>query len=261
MSVKDKEKIGIYIVAKFLNKEIFRKMHNLFKDKKLKIVTTPEVIKAINPDEWQNFLFINENDILNKLFIEEKINILGNVGWYYQQFLKYKIVLTAPEEDVHIIDGDSILNPSLSKPMMLATTGRVSYNKYSNFSKIALGDYCKKYSFVTNQMVFNKKILREMLDFIENHNEKNWMDISVDIMKDNKDSIFSEYQLYGNYIYLRKKIKPTHIKVFRRMDCVKSSITKALEKYELVAYEPQHATGALRIIRANILYRLGISLG
>ncbi len=235
---------------------------NKFISHAIHVVTTADEIRINRKNNWSNVNLIDENTILNKIDIQKKLQSIGNVGWYYQQFLKYKTVLSVSEEHVHIIDGDSITTEKWTRSGFLASTGKSSYKKYKYFSRLAIGFSCKQYSFVTNQMVFSKSMLKEMLDLITAERiGKDWLDILIEIITNNENAVFSEYQLYGDYIYCKKGIKPNIIKVFRRMDCINDTPDNALKKYGLIAYEPQHKTGYLRYFRANILYKLGWTLG
>lgn len=252
---------SIYIISKKINKITVDYAKENYGNREIYIVTTRNE-KSI----WENLNFdsvkiIDENEILDKKIFETKMKDLDNIGWFYQQFLKYYTVLYANDDNIHIIDGDSIVNPELSKLGILVTTGKSTYKKYSLFSKIVLNYDNEKYSFVTNQMVFNKDKLNKMLTEIEKNNNKSWMDVFICVMKKNSEAIFSEYQLYGNYIQATEGANPIKVKVFRRMDCLKINLRDALNKYEIIAYEPHHRTGIMRVMRAKIYYKLGVSLG
>jgi hypothetical protein len=83
----------------------------------------------------------------------------------------------------------------------------------------------------------------------------------MNFLEKNPDSEFSEYQNYA--VWLQHKIKSSGslIKVFRRHDLVNEDPLESLKKYDLVAFENGHKTDLLRIIRARLLYALGVNLG
>lgn len=252
---------NIYLISKSINEIVLSSISELYKEKLIKVVTTPEVLRIVSQKKWPNFLFINENQILDKEKFQKKLSGIESVGWYYQQFLKYHTVLSAPENNVHIVDGDSIVKPLWSLNGVLATTGKLAYPKYTVFSELVLNHECNKYSFVTNQMVFNKELLKQMIFEIELIFTDQWENVFIGIMKNNGDAMFSEYQLYGNYVLMTQSVELRKMKVFRRMDRIKADPKIALDKYDLIAYEPQHKTGILRHLRANIYYRMGFTLG
>ena len=80
-------------------------------------------------------------------------------------------------------------------------------------------------------------------------------------MLNNKDAVFSEYQLYADYVVHGRRIDVHHVRVFRRMDCVKDTAAKGLLKYDVIAYEPHHVTDIVRKYRIVLLYKLGLTLG
>ena len=91
--------------------------------------------------------------------------------------------------------------------------------------------------------------------------QMNWIDAISNILKENEELMFSEYQLYSEYAIASKKHEMKKISVFRRMDLISGSIIKAQKKYQVVSFEQQHKTTFFRILRAKLYYSLGISLG
>lgn len=210
----------------------------------------------------KNLNKINDNDILDFNQLKEKLE-LERFGWYYQQFLKYQVVLTLDGEEFLIIDGDTAIKNTLAKSDTLFTTGKYTVENYSNLYKMLFPNHkLNGNSFVTNQMVFRKSFLKELIGEIEKNNSKNWIEILSCLVKENKNFMFSEYQTYAEYILNRNEnIKINPIKVFRRMDLITDSTQNALKKYDILAYENHHKTGILRVLRAKIYYIFGMSIG
>lgn len=114
---------------------------------------------------------INDNFFLDKQNISnlfKKYNFNGRVGWYFQQFLKYKIVLDIEGEDFLIIDGDTMCSSNLIRKNLLCYTGKQKYLSYYNFYKILFPEHkLSNLFFITNQMYFKKEYLKIMLKEIE----------------------------------------------------------------------------------------------
>jgi hypothetical protein len=55
------------------------------------------------------------------------------------------------------------------------------------------------YTFVSHQMLFNKFMCSDMLDYIENIHNKYWCDAIVANLDFNENSNMSEWDLYANY--------------------------------------------------------------
>jgi hypothetical protein len=159
-----------------------------------------------------------------------------------------------------IIDGDSILRDDIDFNQ-LYTTGRDVPEGYRLFNNKLLGQgYGKEsISYITNQMLFERSVLVDMLNNLGG--EKSWMNEVIDKINKNPKLMFSEYQLYAEYLLQMKSIRCNKLKVFRRFDCISSSVERALQKYDLIAYERQHKTGLIRYLRANLLYIFSKELG
>jgi hypothetical protein len=219
--------------------------------------------KAIDSKyNYPNLTKINDDEVLNYDKLKRNLK-LERFGWYYQQFLKYQSVLTLEGEDFLIIDGDTILSSSFAKRNTLFTTGRKTVEKYSNLYKYLFPEhslYGK--SFITNQMVFNKKTLKKMIFDIEKNSKNKWIYAISDLVKNDPDKLFSEYQVYAEYVLNQKRnIVINKTSVFRRMDLINDSVENAIKKYDILAYEPRHETSFLRILRAKFYYFIGRGIG
>ena len=94
------------------------------------------------------------------------INKTNRPNWYFQQFLKYKIVTTLDYDLVHIVDGDSFLDEKLLfvQHTLYYTNKNVEIN-YRNFiTKINPRCDIQKKNFITNQICFSRKRLLLLLD-------------------------------------------------------------------------------------------------
>ena len=217
----------------------------------------------VSPDSKGEFVCsietVNDNFYLRYDDVKSKLSGL-RVGWYYQQFLKYSIVLNRPERYVLIVDGDSVLSDGIDFSCLYSTMRTVP-SSYRSFNKEMLGpDFGEeKRSFITNQMMFDSLILKDMIGQLGGSDT--WIDKVVTILKKNSNMHFSEYQMYAEYCLIRNNGKYKKLRVFRRFDCISEGMDAGLKKYNLLAYEYQHKTGLLRKLRAKVLYWLGRELG
>ena len=165
--------------------------------------------------------FIDENSLLPKLSFNEVssyIKKLGgdpkNTGWYLQQFLKLGLAKNCRDEYYLVWDADTIpLNPI----DFFDKNGRPYFNLkreyfYSYFRTIKNLFNLKKgrpESFISEHMIFNSDVVREMLLKIEENNsilgENFWQKIlnasellAPDYVKTDQ-RFFSEFETFGTY--------------------------------------------------------------
>jgi hypothetical protein len=190
------------------------------------------------------------------------------MGWYYQQFLKYELVLKSKYRYVLVIDGDSFFDfRAKNLRNVVYVTDKNVNKRYLNFVSGELCIPALQKNAITNQMLFDKILLKSMISFIEFDScEMNYIDvIHAKIISSKGRFLFSEYQTYASWCVSKRKYPISKIKVFRRIDLLYSldsfSVMEALRSYFLVAYEPGHRSGCLRKIRAFIYYKLKLNLG
>jgi hypothetical protein len=247
--------LEVFVIAKEVNIEIVKELSQIFD--KITVVT-PSVKGCKNTNKIN---FVSDGFYLEYSDFKMKLKKNLRVGWYYQQFLKYKVVQSSGCEKILIIDGDSIVS-SVATRDVIFTTQKKAQDEYLNFNRILLDNSIyEEESFVTNQMLFDKVIFDSLIKKIENLTSNNWFDALIKMINSHDNAKFSEYQLYGTYAKNNYGVKVEKLRVFRRMDCVNKSVKEGLAKYDLIAYEAHHKTGSLRKIRANILFRLGVNLG
>jgi len=251
--------IKVIIISKNENLGSLEYLLKLFESFEIFLISPKAIDSKYNQT---NLTKINDSEILN--FDKLKRNLkLEKFGWYYQQFLKYQSVLILEGEDFLIIDGDTILSSSFAKRNTLFTTGHKTVEKYSNLHKTLFPEHSLHgKSFITNQMVFNKKTLKKMIFDIEKNSKKKWIYALSDLVKNDPDKAFSEYQVYAEYVLNQKRnISINKISVFRRMDLINDSVENAIKKYDILAYEPHHRTIFVHILRAKLYYFIGRGIG
>ncbi len=186
--------------------------------------------------------FLNEEDILPFKALADAMSgrmadILrgrpiprGIVGWYYQQFLKMQYAMLCEDEYYMTWDGDTV--PCRDIFMFDEKTGAPFFDMKGEYFKEyfdtmgkllpGLGKASER-SFISEHMLFDCRIMREMISDIEkNENipgESFWEKIVNAIEPaELQENRFSEFETYGNYTTLRHpgKYMPRSWRSFRR---------------------------------------------
>lgn len=155
-----------------------------------------------------NCKFVDELEFMG--FSKHCINIpKQRQGWVYQQLIKLCSDKISQTEDFLVCDADHIL----LKPHRFVEDGKYNfytikdYHKpYFEIIKRLLGDEFKKendVSFISDKMIFNKTILKEIRSHIEKRFHGNW--IKAIIKNYNKHEVcgLSEFELYGVYMLIK----------------------------------------------------------
>jgi hypothetical protein len=185
--------------------------------------------------EWfdeSNYPF-DKADILAEIFQDGRTTH-PRIGWLYQQFLKLYAFLVIPDlsPNILILDADTIFLKVVQFMTMqgdpLFNVGKEHWEPYFSHAKRLLPDFYKvspKLSGITHHMLFQKPILEDLFQQIENiHAVEPWKAIARCICpKDMELACFSEYELYFNFALLRtdqpqmRKLKWKNIKLLNEM--------------------------------------------
>jgi len=157
--------------------------------------------------------FIDENKVLPNFTIRdiESLNLPyfpQRAGWYFQQILKLGASNIKYISDNYIVwDADTI---PLKNIEVVDQNGKYNFIKstehhlpYFKNYEILLGEKPnREFSFISQFMIFNRQILREMFNQIEQNfsNEKAWYRLIFEKIEGEHSSLFSEYETYGHYI-------------------------------------------------------------
>jgi hypothetical protein len=165
--------------------------------------------------------FVEEDKLfsgrLNKNYIEDRWQKIGveNLrisGWLLQQFIKIgaSYAITNLSNNYVVIDADVVfLRPVefFRDDRSLMCYGKGGFEPdYLCCEKLLGQKVCRDYSFVTHHMPINKQLIIELLEDIEKRFEKRWYDAAIDCFAD-KNLRFSEYQLYGQFLFDKHKDK------------------------------------------------------
>lgn len=163
--------------------------------------------------------FIDENKILdfNKERIKHNYQNIDRSGWLFQQFLKLSADQVCEKENILIVDADTYFpKPKIffHKNKMIIDQSEERHEPYHvAYDKILKKKSTSKLSFITHYMLFNKTFLGEMKKEIEMlHAGTPWHEVILNNIQYDNLSGFSEYELYGNYIFEnhRKEIETAY---------------------------------------------------
>ena len=202
-------------------------------------------------------------------FLHSKTLIIRNhgrsPGWYMQQYLKLALAWNY-DDAVFISDGDTIfsfdlINKLKNSPFLLTTKERI--NKYRDGLKI-IGIDSPRTSFISNGGIFVPDTLRLL-----HQSPTEWFINSLSIiLNEGRGVDFSEYQIQG--AILANTYHSYSLKLYRRFDLIMnidefaevaavSLVSKALVKYDAIAFETLHGNSWIRKSCAHLFYKVGYS--
>ncbi|MBC8435308.1 hypothetical protein H8D91_02285 [archaeon] len=174
----------------------------------------------------QNNYFPENKDIT---FVDEKIfpfnkSIIGKqapkgrAGWYYQQFLKlYFLRVTGKEvlDNVLCIDADSMFikkTTFFEGEIPLYNVDIGAHQPYFDILEkvFGFGKQHSKYSGTTHHMMYQRKYISEIFDFVKKKYGVEFWKVIMDNVDSKTISGFSEQDLYLNYML---KHHPNKIKI------------------------------------------------
>ncbi len=132
----------------------------------------------------------------------------GGAGWYFQQLLKYSFSQGPGQGDHYLIwDADTIpLRPMTffeNDGRMRFTIAEEEHPPYFESYRRLLGEEpARKFSFISQHMIVENAILREMLARIEANfsGSESWAWKIMRHLEGTSTNLFSEYETLGNYV-------------------------------------------------------------
>lgn len=193
-----------------LNKNLYFIKKNLNVDR-IYVITDCRNIRYIKRDE--SIVLVDENNLLKGITYDYLAHLLKNhggvkkpVGWYYQQMLKIGFALSSYAKDDYLVwDADTVpLNP-----IQLTENGKFLINPkkehhipyFETIDKLFQAPIKANYSFISEHMVFNVSIVREMVKAIYSSSVpgSNWIEKCINAIPIDKEQGFSEFETYGTY--------------------------------------------------------------
>lgn len=178
------------------------------------IITADINFKYLSKVKDKNTNILNENEICDGLtfskvswYLKDANENVGT-GWYFQQFLKYGFALSKYAKKYYLSwDADTLPLAHIEfikdgKPMF---TMKSEYNPnyFKTIHKLLGLDKQVEGSFIAEHMLFDKDIVRELIQKIgtSNVNGQDWMQKIINAC-DFTDPMpcFSEFETYGTYV-------------------------------------------------------------
>jgi hypothetical protein len=180
---------------------------------RIHIVTQRKNFKYFDLYSSERVTFLDEDLLLPSMSFNQlkRLNLPffpKNAGWYFQQLLKIGVAFeNSITENYVVVDADTIF---LVKPTFIDDEGHFLFVKadeyhapyFLNYKRLLKEEPNREFSFISQFMVFNKDLVREMCSQIENNFEGtdrwNWKIMHNITGVDG--NLFSEYETYGHFI-------------------------------------------------------------
>lgn len=130
-------------------------------------------------------------------------------GWYIQQLVKLyaPLLISNITENVLVLDADTVFYKRTrfieNGKFLFDRVAGVSHEPYFEHMRRlhpTFTQWKRRISGITNLMIFNKKIIIELMEKVEEHHKRNFWEIFLDSITDKKGCGASEYEIYFNYI-------------------------------------------------------------
>ena len=174
--------------------------------------------------------FINEKEITNIVSLDEirtrwettGSRFANRAGWIYQQILKLGANQLIPDLSTDFLISDSditFLNNPYSHvendifPYAKAYTGEYNEPYRKNYERLLKEPTESGFSFINHNMVFNKNYLNDLKKFIEEKNDERWDHAIISALDFHSFSDFSEYDLYGNWMFKYRKDRMQQVEI------------------------------------------------
>ena len=194
----------------------------------------------------EGYQFLEEDSVLpiNKSDIIYNNQEWFRSGWLFQQLIKLNADEIVQNENVLILDADTCL---ARKQSFVLDDGKFILNysdeyhfPYSSYNKILLGTGRFYLSFICHHMIFNKAILKKLKEDIKKATNKNWIEAILHNIDYNESSCFSEYEMYGNYLFYNYPEK-VHLEYwnnkFFNIDLLNTeTIEKNIDQYKSISF-------------------------
>ena len=158
-------------------------------------------------------IYLDENTVLPIKLSDIHYHPQGinRSGWIFQQLIKLNVDHLCDNQNVLVLDSDTLFNRTQS----FIAKGRAVFDCSDEYH----APYFKAYSsylglnkrfglsFVAHHMVFQRARLKEMKLAIEKHTHKKWYQAILEGLDKNEVSSFSEYEMYGNWMYYHHRNK------------------------------------------------------
>tara|TARA_A100001015_G_scaffold321670_1_gene453903 strand:+ start:7696 stop:8511 length:816 start_codon:yes stop_codon:yes gene_type:complete len=235
--------------------------------KSFEIICPKKDFKILNSNK-NNIDFTFDEDLpFYEELLETSKNLKRKQGWYFQQFLKLSYWYRSTS-DCLVVDGDTIISKE--------TLEDIFYNNCLHYTE----ENISTYNFLTSNLLkgisSNKSFICNFANFKSENKylfAKGFMNFIKNIsnlLEENNDLDFSEYQLHGT-IESTKNKNQKKLRIFRRADLFiwgPLKLSKKIDKthlenfflsYDAICYESNHKSNILKSLIAHFYKVIGIS--
>jgi len=184
----------------------------------------------------------NENDYFNPQLLELiKLKIPHRYGWVLQQFLKLQAALESSQENILLLDADTVLLRKRNfvdenGSQLLLPTDEYNSSYYENINLLFGIPISKDFSFVSHHLLIQKSILAKIL---HDSNCGDVADLLKKVLTESKfdsDSPFSiDYELYSQYI-VNRCIERVRYERWGNLSLKKSRFTASILNSQLITF-------------------------
>lgn len=170
-----------------------------------------EFIRESSSEVW---IIKSEQELVEKRILAQIIEkfesswYAGTKGWYIQQFVKLLYPYLNPDENIFIIDSDTIpvRKIRLSNSPMLYTSREYHKPYFESMKKITGMEKTIPRSFISQGMMVPRGLLVELVELIEQRCATNFLDAILNNIP-NEHGWFSEYETMGTFMYLNHNVR------------------------------------------------------
>jgi len=173
-------------------------------------------IRHMNDLEYKDHTTYNQ---IKNRFDKENPKNAYRAGWLFQQTLKLfsHRVIEDLTEAYAVVDADVIfVRPIIfSIDMFQYCIGPQYHVPYSEmYLRLMKEVPLARFSFISHHMVFNEKIMDEIINYIEDIHNQSFMNVFLDCINFQETSGFSEWNLYGNFVFKNYRDYAVHRQLF-----------------------------------------------
>lgn len=172
------------------------------------------IVSPAKIDIDENFFYINDNEFdehftiskIKERWTKECSRFAYRASWIYQQLIKlyaHKVIKNLSKSYL-ILDSDTIVTNDLhiDPDKFQYCIAKENHQPYkTTFNKLTKIN-ALNFSFIYHHMLFTKNIVEELLNYVEKLHKKSFVDALLDSMSYDNQSPFSEWDTYGNWVYL-----------------------------------------------------------
>lgn len=200
--------------------------------KRIVVISSKKIREYLQPED--NVVFINEDRLysgmtfqkVKEFFVDRGLEV-SLTGWFLQQFLKLAYAFICKDEFYLTWDADTLpLNPI---SMIDLDTGRPCFDMkpeyikpyFDTLNKLLGLEKVEEESFIAEHMLFNVKIVKDMINRIEQNDsisgDKFFEKILYASDFSKQGNVFSEFETYGTFCryYYPDLYEKRHINSFR----------------------------------------------